>query len=275
MARQAQASAQDKTYFITGSTDGIGKHTAQALARLTGSTVLVHGRNAEKAQKAADEIKQSTGNQQVEAFGGDLSSLAQTRKLAEAVQEAHPSIDVLINNAGVFATRRQTTEDGFELTWAVNVLAPFLLTTLLYKNIKERIVNVSSISAGSSIDFENLQAEKRFSDHGSYSLSKIAMQAFTKELADRKPNSQGPTINCLDPGTVNTKMLDLGWGPCGMNVKEANYEFYLATDPAVANSHGEYFVSNRPYRMSRQVYEGEVRKRLWGIFEEQTGQKFA
>lgn len=116
--------------------------------------------------------------------------------------------------------------------------------------------------------------EKRFSDHGAYSLSKIAMQAFTKELAERKSSSQGPTVNCLDPGTVNTKMLNLGWGPCGMNIRDANYELFLATDPSVAQMHGEYFVSNRKYSMSKQVYDAEVRKRLWKILEQQTGQTF-
>ena len=84
---------------------------------------------------------------------------------------------------------------------------------------------------------------------------------------------QGPTVNCLDPGTVNTKMLELGWGPCGMNLRDANYEFFLATDASV-KSHGEYYVSNRPYSMSKQVYDSDVRRRLWKILEEQTGQKF-
>ena len=102
----------------------------------------------------------------------------------------------------------------------------------------------------------------------------LIAQAFTKELAERKPPGSGPTVNCLDPGTVNTKMLDLGWGPCGMNVKDANYELFLATDASVAKTHGEYFVSNRKYSMSKQVYDAEVRKHLWKILEEQTGQKF-
>ena len=117
--------------------------------------------------------------------------------------------------------------------------------------------------------------EKRFSDHGAYSLSKVAMQAFTKELAERKHSSQGPTVNCLDPGTVNTKMLNLGWGPCGMIIKDANYELFLATDPSVAQKHGEYFVSNRAYSMSKVAYDADVRKHLWKILEQQTGQAFS
>jgi NAD(P)-dependent dehydrogenase (short-subunit alcohol dehydrogenase family) len=111
------------------------------------------------------------------------------------------------------------TEDGYEMTWAVNVLAPFILLRHLLPSISQRIVNVSSISAAGELDWRNLDAQmhgKRFSPHSAYSLSKLAVQMFTAELADRALGL--PSTLCLDPGTVNTKMLLAGWGPCGIQV---------------------------------------------------------
>ena len=118
------------------------------------------GRSADKIQKVQQELARQGG--QISSYTCDLASLSQIRQFAEAVKANHKSIDVLINNAGVFETRKSLSEDGFELTWAVNVLAPFLLTALLKDIVTERIVNVSSISAGSRIDFDNLQQVKHF-----------------------------------------------------------------------------------------------------------------
>ncbi|CAL8463520.1 g3054 [Coccomyxa elongata] len=268
-----KASAMEgKKVLITGATDGIGKHTAARLAKL-GATVLLHGRNQHKADEAAKEIQKKIGGQgHVHAYAADMAVLGQVRELASRVQKDHPSIDILINNAGVFPERKILTEDGFEQTWAVNVLAPFLLTSLLVKSVKERIINVSSISASSRIDFDNLNQEKGFSAHNAYSLSKLAMMMFNTELATRL--SPPPTANCLDPGTVNTKMLLQGWGPCGIDIEDANHELYLATSPDVANTTGQYFVSDRPRRMPSIVQDISARQRLWNILEEQSGETF-
>lgn len=262
-------SLEGKTILVTGSTDGIGKHTAERLAK-EGATVLVHGRNKKKARAAAESIKTVSGNQDVHSFAADLSSMAQVRKLAAEVKNAHPKINVLSNNAGVFAERMQKTEDGFELSWAVNVMAPFLLTSLLLDDVTERIVNVSSISAASSLDFSNLQQEKGFSSHNSYSLSKLASQFFTRDLADLV-RGRGLTANCLDPGTVNTKMLIAGWGACGITIKDANDEFKMITDPQMEGVTGQYRVSHRPRSMASCVEDAETRKKLWKLLEEQTG----
>lgn len=177
---------------------------------------------------------------------------------------------MLSNNAGIFAERLQKSEDGYELTWAVNVMAPFLLTSLLLDSITERIVNVSSISASSSIDFDNLQQEKGFSSHNSYSLSKLASQFFTRDLAD-VTRSRGVTANCLDPGTVNTKMLYAGWGPCGIDLEDANDEYKMITDPGMAGVSRQYRVGHRPRSMARCVEDKATRERLWRLLEEQTG----
>ncbi|KAL0047483.1 hypothetical protein WJX82_004625 [Trebouxia sp. C0006] len=222
-----------KTYLVTGSTDGIGRHTASKLAA-AGTNVLVHGRTMEKVTTTKRDL---TKGGKISSYTYNLASLSQIRKFAEAIKAEHNNIDVLINNAGVFETQRSLSEDGYEMTWAINVLAPFLLTSLLKDVVTDRIVNVSSISAGSSIDFDNLQQEKGFSSHNSYSLSKLASMMFTCDLAEHmKP--KGVTVNCLDPGTVNTKMLIAGWGACGIDVKDANYEYKLATDPSLAKETG-------------------------------------
>lgn len=263
-----------KSYLITGSTDGIGLHTAKRLAK-AGATVFVHGRNQQKADQAADSVKQASGSADVHALSADLASLDGVRQLADDVRHrCNDGINVLINNAGVFADSEQKTADGFELTWGVNVAAPFLLTSLLLDRVKERIVNVSSISAGSRIDFGNLNAEKGFSSHATYSLSKLAMQMFNTELAQRLPGPR-PTANCLDPGTVNTKMLVAGWGSCGISIKDANDEFFLATDPSVANVTGKFFVSSRQRSLNQPAQDAEQRRRLWDVLVEQTGAEWA
>jgi NAD(P)-dependent dehydrogenase (short-subunit alcohol dehydrogenase family) len=272
MSRAALDLAQ-KSFLVTGASDGIGKHTATKLAK-AGATVIVHGRNAEKAQKAADAVRSASGSSAVHAVSADLSSLKEVRRLADDVKAAAGSggLDVLINNAGIFAERKQLSADGYEMTWAVNVLAPFLLTSLLLQSVNERIVNVSSISAGSSIDFDNLNQEKGFSSHSSYSLSKLAMQMFNVELANKlQQASSKVTANALDPGTVNTKMLIQGWGACGIDIKQANDEFFLAADPSVAGVSGEYFVSSRRTGVRQPAKDARLRRQLWDTLVEQTG----
>ncbi|PRW20919.1 short chain dehydrogenase reductase family [Chlorella sorokiniana] len=267
-----------KTFFVTGATDGIGAHTAQRLAA-QGATVLVHGRNpgrVEQAVAAVERAGSGSGGAPPRGFVADLASLAQVRRLAEEVAASSPSVDVLINNAGVFEQQLRKSEDGFELTWAVNVAAPFLLTACLLEAVRERVVVVSSISAASSIDWGNLQQERGFSAHNAYSLSKLAEQLFTFELADRLRAAGSPvTCNCLDPGTVNTKMLSAGWGSIGIPVKEANYELKAATDPALAGTSGEYFVGGRIARPPSIARDKAEQQRLWRLLEEQTGAKWS
>lgn len=232
----------------------------------------MHGRSTEKSEKAAGAVRAAGGeNATVHALAADLASLKQVRQLAADVHKVTGGqLDVLVQNAGVFAERMQKSEDGFELTWAVNVVAPFLLQSLLLSQVKDRIVNVSSISASASLDWGNLNQEKGFSSHTSYSQSKLAMQMITAELAHRLGTRQ-PSANCLDPGTVNTKMLLAGWGACGDDIEDANDEFWLATTSEVKDRTGQYFVSRKPSRLGLPAQNPADRARLWNILAQQSG----
>jgi NAD(P)-dependent dehydrogenase (short-subunit alcohol dehydrogenase family) len=159
-------------------------------------------------------------------------------------------VDVLINNAGVFMKNRVLSEDGFEMTFAVNHLAHFLLTGLLLPQLKKssaaRIITVSSAAhSNAALDFENLNAERRFDAHGAYALSNLANVLFSKELAVRLEGS-GITSNALHPGVISTKMLRKAFGMSGAGVKEgAATSVYLASSPAVEGVTGKYFVYKR------------------------------
>ena len=287
-------------YLVTGSTDGIGRHTAEKLYR-AGADVFIHGRSAAKVEQVVDFLTAhgGDGGGKVTPFIADLSSFAEVRRLAAQVKDSlvkdGSSLTALVNNAGVFEDQRRTS-DGYELTWAVNVAAPYLLTSLLLDTISERIINVASISAAVSIDFNNLQQERGFSSHGAYSLSKLCNIMFSMELAERISlaaldgggggggggGSGGssssstflpalPTSNALDPGTVNTKMLFAGWGPIGIRVDQANDQFHLATDSRVAGVSGKYFVSRRERTAPGPANDVAARRKLWDLLQEQTG----
>ena len=263
-----------KTILITGTTDGIGKQTALDLAK-TGATILLHGRNPARGERVLREIRNATGNGRIEIFIADLASLKQVRNLAEQVHQKHDSLDVLINNAGVYETTRKITQDGFEMTFAVNHLAPFLLTLLLLdlliKSAPSRIINVSSIAHASSIDFENLQGEKHYGGYEAYSLSKLCNILFTYELAQRLKGG-GVTVNCLHPGVINTKLLKTGWGMGGSPVTEGcKTSVYLATAPELAKVTGKYFMNKRQKKSSRISYDTETQTKLWQISEQLTG----
>lgn len=192
--------------LITGATDGIGKHTATLLAQKKGYQLLLHGRDPSRLDACVQDIQQHA-SAPVLSYCADFESLDQVRDMAKHVAADHSDgVHVLVNNAGVYSPAKHTTADGMEATWQVNVVAPFLLTHMLLPTLRARVVNVASISAASSLDFDNLNQEKGYSAHGAYSASKIAMQMFTYALA-RRLRSQGSslTANCLDPGTVNTK----------------------------------------------------------------------
>jgi NAD(P)-dependent dehydrogenase (short-subunit alcohol dehydrogenase family) len=267
---------KDKTILITGSTDGIGKQTALELAEM-GATVLLHGRNSGRADRVLNEIKKATGNDRIKAFIADLASLTQVRNRAEQVLEKHDRLDVLINNAGVYETRHRISDDGFEMTFAVNHLAPFLLTLLLLdliiKSSPGRIINVSSQVHASGIDFGNLQAEKHFSAYEAYSLSKLCNVLFTYELAERLKGN-GITVNCLHPGVIDTKLLKAGWGMGGSPVTQGSKtSVYLATASELSTVTGKYFKDMKPTKSSQISYDAETRKRLWRISEQLTGKE--
>lgn len=259
---------QGKTVLITGSTDGIGKQSALELARM-GATVILHGRDYAKGSSTLQEIGKLTGNDKLDLFVADLSSQNQVRNFAAEVERKYTRLDVLINNAGVYMHHRQLTDDGLEMTFAVNHLAPFLLSSLLLnllrKSAPARIVTVSSIAhQRARLDFDNLQAEKKFDAYGSYALSKLANILFTYELADRLDGS-AVTATTLHPGVIDTKLLRIGFGSFGGRSLEegATTTVYLASSPNVAGISGKYFVDCAERASSPLSYDVKLRKELW------------
>ncbi len=261
-----------RTILVTGSTDGIGKATATELAR-RGAKVLLHGRNSEKGRAVLEEIRRITGNDSLEFFKADLSSLRQVRDLAAEVKDRHDQLHVLINNAGTFSSRRQMTEDGLEMTFAVNHLAPFLLThellDLLKGSAPSRIVTVASIAHwNAKVDWNNLQGERHYDGFQAYALSKLGDILFTYALA-RRLQAEGAkvTANCLHPGVIRTKLLHAGFGdyPGAAPEEGAKTSVYLACSPDVEDVSGLYFENRRPSRSSPKSHDMELQERFWQI----------
>lgn len=262
-----------RTALVTGSTDGIGLHTATRLVK-EGWRVLVHGRSESRVSKAVSDL---TAIGDVKGFTYDISTRKGAMGLSKEVLSSEASgIDVLINNAGVFEESMTVTEENLELTFAVNVQAPFIITRELLPSLAKkkgsRIINISSISMSdgpNTVDWDNLQfSEGGWSPYASYGISKRLMAMFSMELASRI-GAEGPTVCSCDPGTVNTKMLLAGWGRCGIEIQDANTQFNLATmDPPPA--HGEYYVGPRPSIPHKDVKVAENRAKLWDILENLT-----
>lgn len=251
--------------LITGATDGIGKETArQLLAR--GATVLCHGRTLAKAQAVCHELG---GDSQPVA--AELSSLEAVRELGTQVRAAHPRLDVLINNAGVFVHERRRSADGFELTLAVNHLAPFMLTHLLLPALQKsgagRIINVSSVAhARGHIDLDDLQRERGYEGYAAYAGSKLANLLFTYELARRLGPDSPVTVNALHPGVISTKLLRGGFGMGGASIESgAATSVRLATDPALSRVTGRYFVDGREAPSSPRSHDPALMARLFDL----------
>jgi len=272
-----------QTIFTTGSTDGIGKLTALQLAKQN-AHVLIHGRNEKKVAGVVDEIKRLTKNKNVEGFIADLSSLDEVRKLANDVLEKHKSIDVLINNAGAGTADERYGKDGTELRFAVNYLAPFLLTHLLLPALKNaapsRVVNVSS-AGQAPIHFDDIMLEKNFNGAEAYCQSKLALIMFTIELAEQLKNENLPagqtsiTANSLHPGTyLDTNMVRRsGVTPWGKPETGADAEVFLAISAQLENVTGKYFNVKKESRAIAQAYDGTARKKLWELSMQLTGLK--
>ncbi len=199
--------------------------------------MLLHGRNAEKGRRVQKKIREKSGNDRIEFFLADLSLQRKVRRLAAEIEEVHDRLDVLVNNAGVFMKVRRLTADGIETTFAVNHLAPFLLTNLLLghlkKSVPSRIITVSSIAhRAAQVDSSNLLGERRFDGFEAYSLSKLGNLLFTYELS-RKLKGSEVYANALHPGVVRTKLLRAGFGdyPGDDPRKGAETSIRLATLP--------------------------------------------
>jgi retinol dehydrogenase-14 len=269
-----------KTVLITGATGGIGKATAIGLAAL-GARVGITGRDLKRVEAAAVEVRGATGNPQVDAFGADLSSQAEVRRLAAEVLDAYPRLDVLVNNVGGFWATRHVTADGLEHTFAVNHLTAFLLTSLLLDRLKAsapaRVVTVSSgAQSMGKIDFEDLQGERTYSGQTAYNQSKLASVMFTYELA-RRLEGTGVTATVLHPGVVSTgfgaedpsrifKVVVPFVRPFMKTPQQgAATSIYLASSPKVEGVTGTYFANRKPKTSNESSYDHEVAKRLWQV----------
>lgn len=256
--------------LVTGSTDGIGRQTALELAR-RGFGVILHGRSLARVQQVRAEITAEVPGARLEAAAADFSALREVRALAADILARFPGLNGLVNNAGLFTRERQLSADGFELQFAVNHLAPFLLTQLLLERLKAnapaRIVTVSStLHTGGQIEFDNLQGERKYSGSRAYRNTKLANLLFSMELAERLRGS-GVTANALHPGAVDTKMLHTIYPELrGISPAEgAATSVYLASSPEVAGVSGQYFESCRPAPCSPLAQDAALRQQLWQV----------
>lgn len=264
---------QDQVILVTGSTDGIGKQTAHDLAKM-GATVLLHGRNRERAEVTLQEIFTATGSDRLEYYLADFSSLADVRRLAEAVRSKYSTLNTLINNAGIGAghltdRQRALSQDGYELRFCVNYLAPFLLTHLLLPclqdTVSSRIINLASIGQ-QPIDFNDVMLEQNYDPMQAYCQSKLANVMFTFDLAEQLKN-KGITVNCLNPGSrLNTKMVREMFGEYRGSVQSgADAIIYLATSHELEGLTGKYFDQMQEAQAIAQAYEIQARQQLWQL----------
>jgi retinol dehydrogenase-14 len=268
-----------RTVLITGGSAGIGKATALGLASM-GAHVAVTGRDRDRADAAAAEIR-AAGGGRVDVFVADLSSQAEVRRLADQVLHVLTRIDVLVNNVGGYWNTRHVTADGLERTFALNHLAPFLLTTLLLDQLKHsapaRVVTVSSNAhTMGRIDFDDLQGERSYSGARAYNQSKLANVLFTNELARRMP-AASITANALHPGVVSTsfgaddpaavrRLLVPFLRPFMKTPAQgAATSIHVSSAPALAQVTGRFFAQSRPTKSSERSYDRAVATRLWQV----------
>src|SRR5579859_1761057 len=269
--------------LITGASSGIGLAAALQLAA-DGAEILMVSRDGARGVLARDRVAAIATGREPSFLAADLSSLDSVRDLAVRLHDRFGSLDALMNNAGTASGRRVLTVDGFERTFAVNHLAPFLLTALVLDLLRAapaaRVVNTVSETHGGRLDFDNLQGERHYSFFSAYARSKTAGILFTYELA-RRLEGTGITSNCFTPGPTAS---DFGRGLGGMvgvmgrlmrligapAEKSAQTAVYLATSPEVEGVTGQYFFKSRPARSKRITYDREVAARLWAVSEQLT-----
>ena len=267
-----------KTVLVTGGTGGIGKAAAIGLATI-GARVGITGRDRARAKVAAADIARESGNPSVDVFVADMSSQAEVRRLADEVLGAYPRLDVLLNNVGGFWNHRHVTADGLEHTFALNHLAPFLLTDLLLDRLKAsapaRIVTVSSgAQSMGKIDFDDLMGEAKYSGSRAYNQSKLANVMFTYELA-RRLEGTGVTATVLHPGMTSTAfsaedpalgLLVTIMRPFMKSPKRgAETPVYLASSPEAEGLTGQFFANRKAKKSNESSYDSAATARLWRV----------
>lgn len=267
-----------KTVVITGATSGLGLASAEGLAG-AGARVVIGARDPGRGEAARRQVADTAHNEDLHVVVGDLSSQAAVRQIAHELESRFDRLDVLINNAGIDVGRRQVTADGLELTFAVNYMAPFLLTTTLLGALKAsaptRVLNVvSSGYRGGKIDFDDLQAERRFSGQRAYNNSKLALVVFTYELARRLQGS-GVTVNAIDPGFVRGTGIGhtlplayqlvgiLMWPFMASVQRGAETAIWAASDPSLNEVTGKYFKRGKELATGSPTRDADLAQRLW------------
>jgi NAD(P)-dependent dehydrogenase (short-subunit alcohol dehydrogenase family) len=269
---------QGKICLVTGANSGIGKATALGLAHM-GATVVMVCRDRARGEEARREIQMKSGNDAVDLLLADLSSQQEIRQLAETFRQRYTHLHVLINNAGAGFTRRRESVDGLEMTFALNHLAPFLLTNLLLDTLKNsapaRIINVDSDNHRFvRLDMHDLQLQRRYGFLRAYGRSKLALLLSTYDLA-RQLRGTGITVNALEPGPTGTTFGQKDAGPFALMLlrfassrfsspeEGAQTSLYLASSPEVETITGKYFVKSVPRRSSARSYDESLQRQVW------------
>lgn len=261
---------KNKTIFISGATDGIGKQTVIDASKL-GANIIVHGRNKKRTDNIISEILKLNPTGEIFGITADFESLNDVCTMAEKINKNFSVVDVLFNNAAEFVHNKDFTKNGFEKTFQVNYLSHFLLTEkllpLLKKSNSAKILNVTSMIHSSVIDFENLQGEKSYTGSDAYSLSKLLNILHTYKLANNLANTN-IKANCLHPGVIETKLLNAAWSG-GMPVSEgAQTMLYAAESSVTEQMSGLYLENRRPMQSNPISYDKETQNKLWNLSKE-------
>ncbi|MFW9954458.1 MAG: SDR family oxidoreductase [Candidatus Thorarchaeota archaeon] len=273
---------KDRICLITGASSGIGKATALELAKMNAQVVIV-ARNKDRGKAVVSEIIAASGNSNVDLIVADLSSQKDIRQLVQEFKSKYNQLHVLVNNAGTYSTVRSITEDGLETTFAVNYLAPFLLTNLLLDVLKanapSRVVNVAgAYHRKATMNFDDLMSEQDYSGTKANNMAKLGLVLFTYELA-RKLKGTGVTSNCLHPGAIATGLIekDPNYPRSSLMIyrlfsrffskpeKGAETPVYLASSDEVADITGKYFEKMKETKSSPDSYDESAALRLWNI----------
>lgn len=279
MSEGVMGSLSGRIAIVTGATSGIGREVALGLAR-QGATTVVVGRGEGRATRSAAAIHQATGNPSVESLRvDDLAQMSQTRELAAAILDRYTAVHILVNNAGAYLRRREVTSEGIERTFALNVLSPYLLTTLLAPRLvasaPARIVNVASAAhRGARVDFADLQFARRYAGYRAYGASKLELIWLTREFARRFQGS-GVTVNAVHPGFVRSGFgINNGGGTAvGFRIiqrlfarsipRGADTPIYVASAPVLEGVTGTYFADRKPLPGSKDSQDLAKARRLF------------